>query len=80
MAIINDTTPADIGLPYVGVIYGVAQDGDLLWHKYEGNGEENPSANRGWHPNSGNQIGNGWHNFQHGAAGTNEQKVTVKMG
>jgi hypothetical protein len=67
----NGTTPVDSGLPLVGVLYGVAENGDLLWYRYQGNGERDPSGhtdpsgNTGWHPNSGNPIGNGWQNFRH---------------
>jgi Tachylectin len=48
-----------------GVILAVKRNGDLHWYKYEGNGEDNVSASTGWHPNSGNPIGNGWHGLQH---------------
>jgi hypothetical protein len=60
----NGTTPVDSGLPSVGVMYGVAQNGDLLWYRYVGHGENNRSGNTGWDPNSGNPIGNGWQNFR----------------
>ena len=43
----------------------VAQNGDVLWYSYSGNGEHDPSGALGWHPNSGNPIGNGWQNFRH---------------
>lgn len=56
----NGTTPVDSGLPYVGVIYGVAPNGDLLWYRYSGQGDSDRSGSLGWHPNSGNPIGNGW--------------------
>jgi Tachylectin len=46
-------------------IFAVAQNGDLLWYSYSGNGEHDPDGSRGWHPNSGNTIGNGWQNFRH---------------
>jgi hypothetical protein len=46
-------------------IYAVADNGDLLWYRYEGNGESDRSGSRGWHPNSGNRIGNGWQDFLH---------------
>jgi hypothetical protein len=61
----NGTTPVDSGLPNVGVIYGVAQNGDLLWYRYSGNGKSDRSGSLGWHPNSGNAIGNGWQNFSY---------------
>jgi M6 family metalloprotease-like protein len=46
-------------------IFAVAQNGDLLWYSYDGFGEHDPSGALGWHPNSGNVIGNGWQNFRH---------------
>jgi hypothetical protein len=48
-----------------GVILGVHENGDLYWYSYDGHGEEDPSGSQGWHPNSGNVIGNGWHGFRH---------------
>ena len=53
----NGTTTVESGLPSVGVQYGVEQNGDLLWYRYDGQGEKDPSASTGWHPNSGNPIG-----------------------
>ena len=41
-------------------IFAVMENGDLRWFSYSGNGEEDPSGSLGWHPNSGNVIGNGW--------------------
>jgi hypothetical protein len=46
-------------------LFAVAQNGDLLWYAYNGNGEHDPSGTLGWHPNSGNQIGRGWQNLTH---------------
>lgn len=46
-------------------IFAVAQNGDLHWYSYSGNGEHDPSGSRGWHPHSGNRVGNGWQNFRH---------------
>lgn len=46
-------------------IFAVAQNGDLHWYSYSGNGEHDPSGFLGWDPNSGNRIGNGWQNFRH---------------
>jgi hypothetical protein len=60
----NGTTEVDSGLPLVGVMYGVAPNGDLLWYRYLGHGENDRSGNTGWAPNSGNPIGNGWQNFR----------------
>jgi hypothetical protein len=61
----NGTTPVDSGLPRVGVIHGVRENGDLLWYRYDGHGESDRSGTMGWHSNSGNPIGNGWQNFRH---------------
>lgn len=61
----NGTTQVDSGLPRVGVIYGVNPDGDLIWYRYDGNGESNRAGNSNWRANSGNPIGNGWKNFSH---------------
>lgn len=52
--------PAEGRAPQYPVIYAVTDDGALRWFMYQGEGENNPSASTGWHPNSGNQIGNGW--------------------
>src|SRR5215469_1567720 len=60
----NGTTPVDSGLPLVGVLYGVAQNGDLIWYRYVGHGEKNRSGNTGWDPNSSNPIGNTWQSFR----------------
>jgi hypothetical protein len=46
-------------------VYAVAQNGDLLWYAYDGNGERDASGALGWLPNSGNPVGNGWQNFRH---------------
>ncbi len=42
------------------VIYTVADDGALRWHKYLGEGRADPTGSTGWAVNTGNQIGNGW--------------------
>ena len=42
------------------VLYAVAQNGDLLWYRYNGHGENDTTGSRGWLQNSGNPIGNGW--------------------
>ena len=42
------------------VVYGVAQNGDLRWYGYDGNGEPDRSGALGWRANSGNFVGNGW--------------------
>lgn len=44
-------------------LFGVESNGDLRWYGYSGNGEPDPSGVQGWHPNSGNVIGNGWADF-----------------
>ena len=44
---------------------GVLPDGNLRWHCYFGNGEEDETGGTGWHHNSGNTIGRGWHGFSH---------------
>ena len=41
-------------------IFTVEPDGFLRWYRYTGNGEQDPGGTRGWHPNSGNIIGQGW--------------------
>ena len=61
----NGTTPVDSGLPLVGTFYGVARNGDLHWYRYTGAGAHDPNGVAGWHPNSGNPIGNGWDGFIH---------------
>jgi len=45
-------------------VFGVAENGDLRWYRYSGDGEKDPSGGLGWHPNSGNIVGNGWGGFQ----------------
>lgn len=45
-------------------LYGVEPNGNLRWYRYVGDGKEDRSGNTGWAPNSGNTIGNGWHNFK----------------
>lgn len=47
-----------------GHLFAVEQNGDLRWYGYNaGDGVEDPGATRGWDPNSGNIIGNGFGNF-----------------
>ena len=48
-----------------GVIMAVDPEGRPLWYSYDGNGESDVSGSLGWHPNSSNQIGNGWQGFRH---------------
>jgi hypothetical protein len=59
----NGTVSVDSGLPRVGTIYGIDSNGDLRWYRYSGQGEQDPSGSKGWDPNSGNRVGNGWQNF-----------------
>lgn len=46
-------------------IFTVESDGFLRWHRYNGNGEHDPSGTQGWHPNSRNIVGNGWQGVRH---------------
>jgi hypothetical protein len=46
-------------------LLGVGGDGALLWFGYQGHGESDISGSTGWHPNSGNPIGNGWQGLRH---------------
>ena len=41
-------------------IFTVETDGFLRWYRYTGNGEHDPAGTTGWHPNSGNIVGQGW--------------------
>ena len=45
-------------------VFAVEQGGDLRWYRYDGHGQPDPTGGTGWHPSSGNVIGNGWANFQ----------------
>jgi hypothetical protein len=61
----NGTTSVDSGLPLIGVVYAVAPNGDLLWYRYNGQGDFDPSGSSGrWDGNSGNPIGNGWQSLK----------------
>jgi hypothetical protein len=43
------------------IFYVVAENGDLLYFRYDGNGEQDPTGTLGFErPNQGNQIGNGF--------------------
>jgi len=46
-------------------LFGVAANGDLHWHGYQGDGEPDPTGTVGWHPHSGNRVGNGWQGLDH---------------
>lgn len=48
-----------------GDIMAVHPNGNLHWYSYSGKGDYDDSGTLGWHPNSGNVIGNGWQNFIH---------------
>jgi Tachylectin len=43
-----------------GVIFAAKPNGDLLYYKYTGSGQSDPSGATGFDPNSGNQIGHGF--------------------
>jgi hypothetical protein len=48
-----------------GVILAVRPDGNLLYYRYDGNGESDPDATGlHWDPHSGNTIGIGWANLR----------------
>ncbi len=46
------------------VLFGVEQNGDLRWYRYQGNGTADVTGGTGWHPNSRNVIAKGWHRFE----------------
>ena len=48
-----------------GAIMAVHPDGDLYWYSYSGAGESDVTGTKGWDPNSGHVIGNGWQNSLH---------------
>ncbi len=54
------------------VFFAVPENGDLLWYSYSGHGEDDVSGTLGWHPNSGNPVGNGWQNMKHIFGGVTE--------
>jgi hypothetical protein len=56
----SGTARAGQPLPFMGVFYGVADNGDLRWYRYNGSGQPDPNGTLGWNANSGNAIGNGW--------------------
>ncbi len=64
-----------------GVVLAIQPDGDLLWYQYAGDGRADRSGATGWHPNSGNAIGNGWQSFVHvfvlPQQGRNSKGITV---
>ena len=49
-----------------GAFLAVRDNGDLLWFRYTGNGEQDPSGTQGFaENNSGNQIGRGFQTVRH---------------
>ena len=55
-------------------IFAVAENGDLLWFRYSGNGEQDPTGTLGFvENNSGNQIGNGFQSFRHLFGGSTDR-------
>ena len=46
------------------VLFSIDRKGILRWHRYEGNGEEDPDGERNWHPHSGNAIDRDWQNMR----------------
>ena len=48
-----------------GVIFTIKNTGELLWYRdLIKNGNNGKCGDRGWDPNSGNQVGCGWLNFK----------------
>jgi hypothetical protein len=41
-------------------VFDVEENGDMLWFRYERNGEQDPAGAARWRPNSGNPIGYSW--------------------
>jgi hypothetical protein len=58
-------------------VFAVAENGDLLWHRYNGTGVADPNGATGWHPNSGNPIGNGWQGFRQLYGGISDEGGTI---
>lgn len=60
------TTPVDSGLPHVGRIFGIDEQGTLRWYRYHGRGHQDPTGSPPhWDPRSGNPIGRGFQSFLH---------------
>ena len=54
-----------------GVIYAVAEKGDLLWYRDDArDGSNGPSGATGWAPGSGSRVGRDWDGFLHIFAGS----------
>jgi ribosomal protein L24E len=52
--------------PREGIIYGVHEDGSLLWYQdVLRDGTNAPDGSTGWAPHSGSQIGTGWQDMLH---------------
>jgi hypothetical protein len=62
----NGSALVDSGPPFPdeGKLLAVNENGDLLYFRYDGDGEQDPTGTLGFtgptNPNSGNQIGNGF--------------------
>jgi hypothetical protein len=53
-------------------IFAVHDDGRLLWYRYSGHGQPDPTGNIGWDTKSGNPIGNGWQGMKHVFGGVDD--------
>lgn len=61
-----------------GIILAVAPTGDLVWFRYTGAGEHDPSGTNGFVENNpGNVIGNGFHTFRHLFVSPREGQTTA---
>jgi hypothetical protein len=57
-----------------GVFLAVKENGDLLYFRYSGNGEQDPTGTLGFAGNNpGNQIGNGFQNVRHLFGGSTDR-------
>lgn len=54
------------------VFFVVDADGLLRWYSYSGRGQNDQRGVRGWHPNTGNPIGQGWGHMVHIFGGVND--------
>ncbi len=48
-----------------GTLAVIKSDGGLYLYRYDGEGEDDPSASQGWLAGSGTKIGDGWDRFLH---------------
>ncbi len=65
-----------------GAFLAVPQNGDLLWFRYTGRGEHDPTGAHGFTEagnNSGNQIGNGFTDFRHLFGGFTDRGGRARM-